>query len=77
MHAGVRRRGKISVAFKRLQKPARDREPRKKTADMYEDPHGQPAEMKPWKCEKNVNEAMGISALTCQDSDPDLVVVVR
>lgn len=46
-------------------------------ADMYEDPDRQPAEINPLKYEQNGKEAIAIFAFTCQDSDPDLVVVVR
>jgi len=44
---------------------------------MYEDPRAPPAEMNSRKHERDVKERMDKSAVTCQDPDPDLVVVVR
>lgn len=84
MHKGKRK----ALNQRRLQEAAKASErPRaaaaaaaaatQKPADMYEDPGGQPAEMNTWKYEQNAKEPMGICAFTCQDSDPDLVVVVR
>lgn len=68
---------RLQEAAKASERPRAAAAATQKPADMYEDPGGQPAEMNTWKYERNAKEPMGISAFTCQDSDPDLVVVVR
>lgn len=90
MHTGKRgERGKktqdpalnqrrLQEAEKKNQRETQSRRRRQaKPADTYEEPGRQPAEMNSQKHERKMKRAVDISAFTCQDSDPDLVVVVR